>query len=129
MNKLWIYMTILLVAVTGLCVWDSLHTKKVFDNLESKSNLIYETVISSSISDENLKVEIKDLNDYWTKKMDTLSVSISRKDLQPISDYLQYLYASTINENQEDAITYARLLMYNVKGIKESTGITMLNLL
>ena len=129
MNKLWIYMTILLIAVTGLCVWDTIHTEQVFKNLEVRSNVIYEKVISTEISDENLKTEIEELNSFWTEKMDTLCISISRKDLQPISDYLQYLYASTINENQEDAITYARLLMYNVKGLKETTGVTLLNLL
>ncbi len=129
MNKLWIYMIVLLLAVTGLCVWDTIHTKQVFKTLESKSNFIYESVVSTEITDQTLKTEIEELNSFWTKKMDTLCISISRKDLQPISDYLQYLYASTLNESQEDAITYARLLMYNVKGLKESTGVTFLNLL
>ncbi len=129
MNKLWIYMTILLLAVTGLCVWDTIHTEQVFKTLETKSNSIYETVITTDLADQTLKNEIKELNTFWTEKMDTLCISISRKDLQPISDYLQYLYASTINESQEDAITYARLLMYNVKGLKETTGVTFLNLL
>ena len=61
--------------------------------------------------------------------MDTLCISISRKDLQPVSDYLQYLCASIKNENQEDAVTYSRLLNYNIIGLKETTGISWINLL
>ena len=69
------------------------------------------------------------LNDFWTQKMDILSISISRKDLQPISDYLQYLYSSIHNNSQEDAITYSRLLHYNVMGLKEAVGISAINLI
>ena len=60
--------------------------------------------------------------------MDMLCLSISRKDMQPISDYLQYLNSAIINENQEDAITYSLLLDYNIKGLTQSTGISILNL-
>lgn len=127
--KTWIPMLILFIACTTLIVWDGVHTSQVFDRLEIESKEIYTTLLTTEITDEDVKTKIIDLNDYWTKKMDTLCVSISRKDLQTISDYLQYLYASIINESQEDAITYSRLLSYNIEGIKEATGITGLNLL
>ena len=97
--------------------------------MEAESNRIYEALLVDDISNEEIQASIINLNDYWTKKMDTLSVSISRKDMQPISDYLQYLTSSIINDNQEDAITYSRLLHYNVEGIKETNGIKWLNLL
>ena len=61
--------------------------------------------------------------------MDTLCISISRKDLQPVSDYMQYLYTSIHNNNQEDAVTYSRLLNYNIIGLKEQIGINFINLL
>ena len=61
--------------------------------------------------------------------MDTLSISISRKDMQPISDYLQYLCSSIKNDSQEEAITYSRLLNYNVLGLKETLGLSWVNLL
>ena len=61
--------------------------------------------------------------------MDTLSVSISRKDMMPISDYLQYLYSSITNQNQEDAITYSRLLFYTASGLNEATDISLINFL
>lgn len=127
--KIWISMLILFIAVTGLCIWDGIHTQQVFDKLETESSQIYETVLTTDISDENLRVKIENLNAYWTKKMDILCISISRKDLQPISDYLQYLQTSVINQNQEDAITYSRLLNYNITGLNQSTGIEVLNLL
>ena len=97
--------------------------------MENQTSKIYNTVLTTEITNENLQKEIFELNDYWTKKMDTLCISISRKDLQPISDYLQYLYASCISNNQEDAITYSRLLYYNVVGLKETTGINLINFL
>ena len=127
--KMWIPMLILFIAVTGLCVLDGVHTQKVFDKLETDSKKIYETILTTDVSDENVKHQIENLNAYWTEKMDILCISISRKDLQLISDYLQYLYASTINKNQEDAITYSRLLNYNIIGLNQSTGIDVLNLL
>ena len=127
--KLWISMLTLLLAVLSLCVWDTIHTNQVFNTLETKSNYIYESLQSTEITEENIQNEILELNDYWTKKMDTLCISISRKDLQPVSDYLQYLCASIKNENQEDAVTYSRLLNYNIIGLKEVTGISWINLL
>lgn len=127
--KTLIYMIILFIGVFSLCIWDGINSSKIFEYSVNKSEHIYNSLITSTIENEEIKNEIHKLNDYWTKKMDTLAISISRKDLQPVSDYLQYLYASTINNNQEDAITYARLLHYNLIGLKESNGISIVNLL
>ena len=127
--KLWIPMSILAIALISLCIWDGFQTKTVFNEMENRTSSIYNTILVSSIDNENLKDDIFELNDYWTEKMDTLCISISRQDLQPISDYLQYLYASCISNNQEDAITYSRLLYYNVVGLKETTGINLINFL
>ena len=127
--KLWIPMLILFISVTSLCIWDTVHTNQVFSKLETKSDYIYNTLKTTEITDEDIQKNILDLNDFWTKKMDTLCISISRKDLQPVSDYLQYLCASIKNESQEDAITYSRLLNYNIIGLKEATGISWVNLL
>ena len=127
--KLWIPMLILTLMVSSLCVWDTIHTNYVFDVMEEESSYIYEALKTTEITDEKISKEIIALNEFWTKKMDTLSISISRKDLQPVSDYLQYLHSSITNNNQEDAITYSRLLSYNIVGLKETTGISVLNLL
>lgn len=127
--KTWITMIFLFVAVAGLCIWDGIHTQKVFEKLSADSNEIYETLLTTDVTNQELTKKIKDLNDYWTKEMDTLCISISRKDLQPVSDYLQYLYTATINESQEDAITYSRLLNYNIIGLDQTTGLNLLNLL
>ncbi len=126
--KLWIYMLTLLISVLGLCLWDTIYTNKVFNNLIEKSNYISSELITKEISDENIQNEIYYLNDFWTEKMDILSISISRKDLQPVSDYLQYLCSSAENENQEDAVTYSKLLNYNIIGLKESSGFSLINL-
>lgn len=127
--KLWIWILILAAAVGALCIWDGFNTQSVFNKMETESNRIYEALLVNDISNEEIQTSILNLNYYWTKKMDTLSVSISRKDMQPISDYLQFLTSSITNNNQEDAITYSRLLHYNVEGIKETNGIKWLNLL
>ena len=127
--KLWISIAILTLAVAGLCIWDSIHTNQIFDTMTGKSNYIYSSLQTGDIADENIQKEIISINDYWTKKMDTLSISISRKDLQPVSDYIQYLYSAITNNSQEDAITYSRLLCYNIEGLKESNGISFINLL
>ena len=127
--KIWIPMLTLALAVVGLCVWDTIHTSYVLNEMETQTTYIYSTLQTESITDENMKTKITNLNDFWTKKMDILSISISRKDMQPISDYLQYLCTAIINENQEDAITYSRLLNYNIVGLNETIGVTFINLL
>ncbi len=127
--KVWIPILILFLAVTGVCIWDGINTQKIFNKLENDSERIYETLLVTDITDSDIQNEILELNDYWTEKMDILCISISRKDLQPVSDYLQYLCASIINESQEDAITYSRLLNYNIVGLNQTTGINILNLL
>jgi len=127
--KLWIPMLVLFIAVSGLCIWDSIHTSNVLNKMEEESSRIYNVIISSDLNTTNLTNDVENLNDYWTKKMDILSISISRKDLQPISDYLQYLCAAIFNNNQDEAVTYSRLLAYNVEGLQEATQISHINLL
>ena len=127
--KIWLPILILFLSVTSFCLWDSIYTTKTFNKLNASSTEIYETLLTTEITDESLKQKIFNLNDYWTKKMDTLSVSISRKDLQPISDYLQYLHAAATTENQDEAVTYSRLIYYNILGLKETYGISLINLL
>lgn len=127
--KVWIPILILFLAVTCLCIWDGIYTQKVFEKLENDSKKIYETLLTTEITDPNIQNDILNLNKYWTEKMDILCISISRKDLQPISDYLQFLCSSIINENQEDAVTYSRLLNYNIVGMNQTTGINILNLI
>lgn len=127
--KTFIPMFIIFLAVAGLCVWDLVFTNKIFNKMEKDCTEIYETLQTTEIANENLQNKILKLNDYWTDKMDILAISISRKDMQPVSDYLQYLCASIKNDSQEDAITYSRLLKYNVEGLSEMIGINGLNLL
>lgn len=127
--KIWIPMLILLLTVAGLCIVDSVHTTQVFTRLHDDAEEIYNMLLVGNITNDDITDKIWEVNDYWTKEMDMLCISISRKDLQPISDYLQYLCASTINDSQEDAITYSRLLHYNIVGLKQTTGLDLLNLL
>ncbi len=127
--KTYISIIILFIAVISLGIWDGIHTKKVFDYMESESSAIYTSLLTTEISDENVKSKIDNLNDYWTKEMDILCISIFRKDLQSISDYLQYLCSASINNNQEDAITYSRLLNYNLTGLNQITGTDFLNII
>ncbi len=119
---------ILIFAVIGFVVWESVNTHQVFNHLTKESDAIYLQLESGEI-DEPLEQKIGNLNNYWTKEMDKLAISISKKDLQPVSDYLQYLVAAVKNDSADDALTYARLLDYNIDGLKEASGITWLNLL
>ena len=127
--KLWISMLILFLSVTGVTIWDSIHTSTVLNKMQDETSKIYTLLTTNDLEHIILSDDVESLNDYWTKKMDILSISISRKDLQPISDYLQYLCAAVFNKNQEEAITYSRLLSYNVEGLKESNQISHINLL
>ncbi len=119
---------ILIVAVTGFIIWESVNTHKVFNYLTKESDAIY-TQLETGEIDDALEVKVDKLNDYWTREMDKLAISISKKDLQPVSDYLQYLVSAVENNSADDALTYARLLDYNIDGLKEASGITWLNLL
>ena len=127
--KIWLPIIILLLSVTSLCLWDGIHTTQAFDALQAEGTAIHNEVMSVGIENKELQPRIYNFNNAWTEKMDTLSVSISRKDLQPISDYIQYLYAAAINENQEEAVTYSRLIHYNLIGLQECYGINWINLL
>ncbi len=127
--KTFIPMLLIFLAVTVLCIWDSIHIDKTFEYLEKESTEIYTSTLNTDITDAELGKRINNLNIYWTKEMDKLCISISRKDLQIVSDYLQYLCTAVINENQEDAITYSRLLNYNIQGLNQANGISTLTLL
>ena len=82
--KIWIPMLILFVASLTLIVWDGIHNDNVFEYLEKESEHIYSSLLTDDISNENIQNKIHNLSNYWTKEMDMLSISISRKDMQSI---------------------------------------------
>ena len=127
--KQFISMIILLIFVVSFSIWDGLHIDKTFTKLQVKSGEICKILENEDIYDEQLKNKVTDIEKYWTKEMDTLCISISRKDLQPISDFSQYLISAIDNESIEDAITYSNLLKYNIEGLAESNKIGLMNLL
>ena len=124
-----IAITILSILVNVLCLWDLIYTNKVFSHMKKESSAIYETLLTTPVTDQDVAIQILDLKNYWTKHMDALAVSISRKDLQPISDQLQFLHASITNDDQESAITYSLLLKYNVEGLTEVVSLSIVNIL
>lgn len=126
--KNWTPIIILILAVTALCVWDGIYTKKTFTTLNAKCEEIYNLIKNEDADFNTLNLKVENVNAYWTKHTDILCISISRKDLQPISDYLQYLASSIENKSLDDCLTYARLLDYNVKGLSEAYGISFANL-
>ena len=125
--KSFIAVTILTIAVNALCIWDVWHTKQVFKHMNKESSAIHYELLNNDITSPELANRITELDKYWTKKMDILCISISRKDLQPVSDHLQFLKSSI--DNHETAITYPLLLKYNVEGLKEISGFSFVNIL
>ena len=124
-----IAVTILTIAVNTLCFWDVWYTKKVFRHMNNESSAIHQSLLVEDITDVSIINRINDLDKYWTKKMDILCISISRKDLQPVSDHIQFLKSSISNNDQDTAITYSLLLKYNVEGLKEISGFSLVNIL
>lgn len=127
--KQFISILIITIIVNILCVWDLCFTQDVFKYMKSESEEIYEAVLTTPITDEKVSAKILELKDYWTDKMNVLVISISRKDLQPISDQLNFLDSAITNNDQESAITYALHLKYNLEGLHETVGFSLANLL
>ena len=127
--KSFIAVTILTIAVNALCIWDVWHTNKVFKHMNRESNAIHYELLKEDVTSPDLAERITALDKYWTKKMDILCISISRKYLQPVSDHLQFLKSSIDNDDQETAVTYSLLLKYNVEGLKEISGFSFVNIL
>lgn len=127
--KSFIAVTILTIAVNALCIWDVWYTKKIFKYMYYESSEIHYALLEDDITSPELATRITELDKYWTKQMDILCISISRKDLQPVSDHLQFLKSSISNNDQETAVTYSLLLKYNVEGLKEISGFSLVNIL
>lgn len=127
--KQFISILIITIIVNILCVWDLCFTQDVFKYMKSESEEIYEAVLTTPITDEKVSSKILELKDYWTDKMNVLVISISRKDLQPVSDQLNFLDSAITNNDQESAITYALHLKYNLEGLHETVGFSLSNLL
>ena len=119
---------IITIIVNALCIWDLCFTQDVFKTMKKESDQIYEALLTTPISDRDVGKKIIELKEYWTDKMNVLVVSISRKDLQPISDYLNYLDSAITNNDQDSAVTYALHLKYNVEGLHETVGFSFSNL-
>ena len=89
--KSFIAVTVLTIIVNALCIWDVWHTQKVFKHMNNESSAIHQLLLDEDITNPALADRINNLDKYWTKKMDILCISISRKDLQPVSDHIQFL--------------------------------------
>lgn len=120
---------ILNILVNVLCIWDFTYTNKTFDHMREESSEIYQALLATDVDNEEVANKILNLKRYWTKKMDILAISISRKDLQPVSDHLQFLDSAITNKDQETAVTYSLLLKYNIEGLEEITDFHFLNIL
>lgn len=127
--KSFISVTILTILVNVLCLWDVFNTKDIFNHMHNESVAIHQALLTEDITIPQLANRINNLDTYWTEKMDVLCISISRKDLQPISDHIQFLKSSIDNNDQETAVTYSLLLKYNVEGLKEISGFSLSNIL
>lgn len=127
--KSFIAVTVLTILVNSLCIWDVWHTEKVFKHMNNESTAIHQALLVEDVTSPQLANRIEQLDKYWTKKMDILCISISRKDLQPVSDHIQFLKSSIDNDDQETAVTYSLLLKYNVEGLKEISGFSLVNIL
>ena len=127
--KSFIAVTVLTIIVNALCIWDVWHTQKVFKHMNNESSAIHQLLLDEDITNPALADRINNLDKYWTKKMDILCISISRKDLQPVSDHIQFLKSSISNDDQETAVTYSLLLKYNVEGLEEVSGFSLVNIL
>ncbi len=120
---------IVFIISTVMIVLDAVYVKKTFDTLQIKVDNICTEIKEYDIADDRLMTSAKDLEDFWTKKMDRLCISISRKDLQPISDYIQFIKTAIYNKDKESAITYSEILDYNVEGIYQSNEISIVNII
>ena len=127
--KQFISILIITIIVNFLCIWDLWFTQDVFKHMKQESSEIYETLLTTPVTDEKVSKQILDLKEYWTEKMNVLVISISRKDLQPISDHLNFIDSAITNNDQESAITYALHLKYNLEGLHETVGFSLSNLL
>ena len=82
--KTFVAVTILTILVNALCIWDVWHTEKVFKHMNTESSAIHEALLVEDITNPKLATRIEELDKYWTKKMDTLAISISGIKMKPL---------------------------------------------
>lgn len=116
---------IIFLIVTGICVWDAIYVKDTIDYVHTETTAIYEYVVYNDISPaenyEYIRDKVVKLEKYWENKVNIMCLLVSRKDMQPVEDYLEYLRSAIILKSQEDCITYARLLHTNVRTLDKIT--------
>ncbi|MCQ2564628.1 MAG: hypothetical protein MJ152_02055 [Clostridia bacterium] len=60
--KLWIPLLTLLLAVTGIIIWDTINTNTIFDHMQKESTEISTALSSTDISNVELQNKITSLN-------------------------------------------------------------------
>lgn len=127
-----ISIVIIFLLINALCIWDIIFVNKTLEYMHSQTHEIFDFVVYNDISDaenyESIRAQVVALEKYWSSKENTLCLVISRKDMQPVADHLEYLRSAIILHNQEDAITHARLLHANVKTLDKITEFRLDNI-
>ena len=63
--KVWGLMIELLLLVAGLCVYDGINNKQVFDHMVSESTAIYDDIYQNEDISNATLTKAKKLNSYW----------------------------------------------------------------
>ncbi|MDD4350838.1 MAG: DUF4363 family protein [Clostridia bacterium] len=123
---------IIFLLINALCIWDIIFVNNTLEYMHTQTHDIFDFVVYNDISDsenyETIRSQVVALEKYWESKENALCLVISRKDMQPITDHLQYLRSAIILHSQEDAITHSRLLHANVKTVDKITEFRLDNI-
>lgn len=120
---------LIFLASISIIIWDTVYVKSVFSYMKEETQIIKEVSISVEPKNEKFKEKIEKVDEFWTKHMDNLCISIPRKDLQVIADHLQFILTAIENDDKDSLVTYSALLHHNLYGLMESNTFTLINII
>lgn len=131
MVKKWIIMSVITLAIIGLCVWENIYIQKSFEFLDAKL-----TKIEAQFEADELNVDsAKNINDLealhkeWQKKTDILKMIVWHTGMKEVEINLSRITSYAEQNNFEEAMVELHALQDFCEHYKNDFTITPENIL
>lgn len=128
MVKRIISIVVIFVILLALAIYESITVAKVNKKLVADVDRLYEQTLENSDNIVGIAPDVKDVKDKWDKDKVVMCTFFSHKDLIYISESLNRLYGSVINNDYDNTIIEINLLKQYVQLTKQITEFNFQNL-
>lgn len=131
MVKKWIVMSVIILGIIGLCVWENIYIQQSFSFLETRLNQIEQQLSQDEANidlPQNVN-ELKKLHEEWRNKTTFLKMIVWHTGMKEVEINLSRITSYTEENNYEEAMVELHALLDFCDHYKNDFTVTLENIL